>query len=133
MLPPSEISFAPPQEFTAEERALLLQSAHEAILGAIQRLPSAMESTSPHLSEPRGVFTTLYLKSALRGCVGYPMAAVPLHRAVVETAIAAAFEDPRFPPVTLVEATGLKISLSVLAPSQTLRLYPFQKLHSLVL
>jgi AmmeMemoRadiSam system protein A len=78
----------------------------------------AMEPPSPHLSEPRGVFTTLYLKNALRGCVGYPVPNVPLYRAVMETACAAAFEDPRFSPVTLAEASELKISLSVLSSLQ---------------
>lgn len=120
MSPPSEASTgcAGPQEFTSEERALLLCAAHQAILAPLQRMPSAGGETSPHLSEPRGVFTTLYLRKALRGCVGYPTPVVPLHRAVVETARAAAFEDPRFPPVTLAEGQNLTISLSVLSPLQ---------------
>src|SRR5262249_54900243 len=72
--------------------------------------------STEHLSQPRGVFTTLYLHRKLRGCVGYPLAVVPLHRAVIETARQAAFEDPRFLPLTQEEIPGLTISLSVLSP-----------------
>lgn len=120
MSPPSEAASASagPREFTSAERALLLQAAHEAILAAIQRMRFAMEPPSPHLCEPRGVFTTLYLKNVLRGCVGYPLPTVPLYCAVPETARAAAFEDPRFPPVTISEAQNLTVSLSVLSPLQ---------------
>ena len=71
---------------------------------------------SSHLSELRGAFTTLHLVQRLRGCVGYPNAIVPLYRTVIETARAAAFDDPRFAPLTLVEAPEVKVSLSVLSP-----------------
>jgi AmmeMemoRadiSam system protein A len=67
------------------------------------------------LSEPRGVFTTLYLDRELRGCVGYAVAVAPLYRAVAETARAAAFDDSRFLPVTREEAPRLEVSLSVLS------------------
>lgn len=74
------------------------------------------EHYSEHLSEPHAVFTTLYSDRKLRGCVGYPVAVTPLFRAVIETAISAAFDDPRFPPLILAEATHLQVSLSVLSP-----------------
>jgi AmmeMemoRadiSam system protein A len=40
----------------------------------------------------------------------------PLERTVRETARAAAFDDPRFAPVTLDQARELQVSLSVLSP-----------------
>lgn len=73
---------------------------------------------SLHFSQLRGAFTTLYLDQKLRGCVGYPIAIVPLYRTVIETARAAAFDDPRFSPLTLIEAREVKVSLSVLSPLQ---------------
>ena len=105
-----------PAEYSVEERDLLLRLAHQAILSAFEdrRLPEV--SFSPHLSELRGVFTTLYLQENLRGCVGYAMPVAPLHRAVAETARAAAVEDSRFWPVTNEEAPQLKVSLSILSP-----------------
>jgi AmmeMemoRadiSam system protein A len=107
-------------EFSIEERRILLGVAHQSILSAFTGRPSGA-ACSPHLSDPRGVFTTLYLDGDLRGCVGYAMPIAPLYRAVSETARAAAFEDSRFLPVTEEEAPRLDVSLSVLSP-----LFPVQ-------
>ncbi len=103
-------------EYSVEERDLLLRLAHQAILSAFEDRRPPEASFSSHLSELRGVFTTLYLQENLRGCVGYAMPVAPLHRAVAETARAAAFEDSRFWPVTNEEAPQLKVSLSILSP-----------------
>jgi uncharacterized protein len=123
---PSEISHAGPgqpgaeQEYSREERGLLLQLAHAAILSTLEGRdlgpPVLPPQFSEHLSEPRGAFTTLYARGKLRGCVGYPTALLPLHRTVMETARAAAFDDPRFVAVTLAEAPELLASISVLSP-----------------
>ena len=104
------------EEFSREERALLLQLVHESIKSVLDRRTIAMEAPSAHLALPRGVFTTLYLHGQLRGCVGYVFPVTPLYRGVIETARAAASEDTRFRPVTRVEAPHLKTSLSVLSP-----------------
>lgn len=110
----------PSAEFSIEERRILLGTAHQSILSAFGG--GAGKSTpSPHLSDPRGVFTTLYLEGDLRGCVGYAMPVTPLQRAVWETARAAAFEDSRFLPITEEEAPRLEVSLSVLS-----RLFPIR-------
>ena len=108
-------------EYSQEERRTLLRIAHRSILTALG-LPQPPEQAIPHhLAEPRGVFTTLYLRGGLRGCVGYPLPVAPLHRAVAETARSAALDDCRFSPVTVMEGPELKISLSVLS-----RLFPIQ-------
>jgi AmmeMemoRadiSam system protein A len=115
-----ESSGSSPQlpEFLIEERRILLGVAHQSIVSAFSG--GVQEAAfSPHLSDPRGVFTTLYLDGDLRGCVGYAMPIAPLFRAVFETARAAAFEDSRFLPVTEDEAPRLEVSLSVLS-----RLFP---------
>jgi len=117
-------------EFSLEQRRTLLRIAHQAILSALESQPLSEVPPFPAaLSEPRGVFTTLYLclyshrhresHRELRGCVGYVLPTVPLYRAVAETARAAAFDDSRFLPVTKEEALGLEVSLSVLS-----RLFP---------
>jgi AmmeMemoRadiSam system protein A len=103
-------------EYSPDERALLLGLAYEAILSALEQRELQTYVSSAHLSEMRGAFTTLYLHGKLRGCVGYPVAILPLYRTVIETAQAAAFEDPRFAPVGLHEARDLKVSLSVMSP-----------------
>ena len=66
------------------------------------------KETPPKLMEKRGVFTTINLliedekgeiQRVLRGCIGYPLPIKPLAVATIETAISAASEDPRFPPL----------------------------------
>ena len=120
MSPPSEdspLALADMQpEYGPKERSLLLELAHQAIVARLERREVLPASYSEHLSEPRGVFTTIYSDQKLRGCVGYPAALMPLFRAVIETAQGAAFDDPRFPPLTLAEATNLQVSLSILSP-----------------
>ena len=51
------------------------------------------------LKEKRGVFVTLHLNKDVRGCIGFPQPIMPLYKAVIEAARAAAFEDPRFLPL----------------------------------
>jgi uncharacterized protein len=134
---------AQPGEFSTDERALLLRLAHDSILSALDltgtdlslsNLPGTdlagtdLRETdqrkiphgppSAHLAEPRGVFTSLYLRGELRGCVGYVLPVNPVYRAVAETARAAAFEDERFPPVTREQAPHLEVELSILSPPQ---------------
>jgi AmmeMemoRadiSam system protein A len=103
-------------EYSPEERALLLRVAHEAIERALENHALAFEPPNSHLAEPRGVFTTIYLRGELRGCVGYVFPVASLYRAVAETALAAASQDTRFLPVSREEAPQLQISLSVLSP-----------------
>ncbi|HEX4489170.1 MAG TPA: AmmeMemoRadiSam system protein A [Terriglobales bacterium] len=113
MCPPPEVS---PGEYSAEERSLLLKLAHDAIASALVKSEISLESPTPHLAEARGTFATLYHRGNLRGCVGHVFAASSLYRAVAETAQAAAFQDPRFDPVTANELPGLEVSLSILSP-----------------
>jgi uncharacterized protein len=109
-----------PPEFSFEQRRTLLLIAHQSILSGLDHQPLPEAPPSPAgLSDPRGVFTTLYLWGQLRGCVGYAVPVEPLYRAVAETARAAAFEDSRFSPVTAEDALNLEVSLSVLS-----RLFP---------
>lgn len=119
-LPPSSSDVEPgessPGEFSPEERTLLLRLAHDSILSALERRPISLDPPTPHLAEPRGGFTSLYLRGQLRGCVGYVLPKAPVYRTVAETARAAAFEDTRFPPVKLEEARDLEIELSILTP-----------------
>jgi AmmeMemoRadiSam system protein A len=108
----------PSGEFSHQERTTLLHLAHESILAALEHREIPLNPPTPHLSEPRGAFTSLYLHGELRGCVGYVLPVGSVYRAVAETARAAAFEDSRFYPVKLEEARDLKIELSILSPPQ---------------
>ena len=114
-------STAQPDEFSSQERVLLLQLAHESIAATLERREISLIPPTAHLAKPRGAFTTLYYRNALRGCVGYVLPIKPLNVTVAETARGAAFEDSRFSPVTLDEARELQVSLSVLSPPQLIQ------------
>ncbi len=108
--------------YLPEQRRLLLALAHQVILSKLALEPSPeIPREEKWLEEARGVFSTLYLHGQLRGCVGYALPVAPLFRAVSETALAAAFNDPRFSPVNNDEARELEVSLSVLSPLRPIR------------
>ncbi|NWF92876.1 MAG: AmmeMemoRadiSam system protein A [Syntrophaceae bacterium] len=71
---------------------------------------------APTLKENRGAFVSIHKKGQLRGCIGYIEGRGPLYKTVEEMAEAAAFRDPRFPPVTEKELKDLNIEISVLTP-----------------
>jgi AmmeMemoRadiSam system protein A len=108
-------------EFTPEERRVLLILAHQSILTALEGREISLTPPSPHLAEMRGAFTTIYHQHQLRGCVGYVFPVVSLYQTIAETARAAAFEDTRFSPVTSEEAEELEVSLSILSPLKSIR------------
>lgn len=63
-----------------------------------------------------GVFITLNKPDGLRGCIGFPMPKKKLSHVIIEGAIAAATEDPRFPPVTTKELDDITFEVTVLTP-----------------
>jgi uncharacterized protein len=114
-------SVAVESEYSQDERTLLLRLAHDSILSALEQREIPLNPPTDHLSQPRGVFTSLHLSGRLRGCVGYVLPVGSVYSAVAETARAAAFEDTRFYPVTREEAPELEIELSILSPPQPIQ------------
>ncbi|MGO9648924.1 MAG: AmmeMemoRadiSam system protein A [Terriglobales bacterium] len=121
MSPPPEPPSRTPNEFTQEERTILLKLAHASIEAALENREIPLHPPSPHLAEPRGAFTTIYFRGQLHGCVGFVLPVASLYRTIAETARAAAFEDTRFLPVTREQATELEVSLSILSGLQPIR------------
>ncbi len=67
------------------------------------------------VKERMGAFTTIKKTSGeLRGCIGYPLPLKPLYQTVIETALLAAFDDPRFPPLREEELDDVLFEVSVL-------------------
>ncbi|MEM2956336.1 MAG: TIGR00296 family protein [Candidatus Pacearchaeota archaeon] len=66
--------------------------------------------------EKVGIFVSLYSypSKKLRGCIGFPTPQMPLWESVREAARAAAFEDPRFLPLTKEELDNITIEISIL-------------------
>jgi AmmeMemoRadiSam system protein A len=68
----------------------------------------------PELSRPGATFVTLMQDGQLRGCIGSLEAVRPLAKDVAENAIAAAFHDPRFPPLKSEELERTRVEVSLL-------------------
>lgn len=103
--------------FSAEEKKKLLLIARKAIEHFAEHgeAPGALKEVDiDEFEMARGVFVTLKEHGELRGCIGFPMPIMPLGKAVVKAAIAAAFDDCRFPPVRKEEIKKLEIEISVL-------------------
>jgi AmmeMemoRadiSam system protein A len=107
-------------EYSADERRMLLQLAHDAVASAIEKRELDLTPPSEHLAERRGAFTTLHEKGELRGCVGYVIPMYSLYRTIAETAVAAALNDSRFAPVRADEVSRLQVEISVLSPIQAI-------------
>jgi len=99
-----------------EQKKYLLNLARESIrthlLGGKALTPKTEDAM---LKQDSGVFVTLEEYGSLRGCIGYIGAVQPLYLAVRDNAVNAAFEDPRFPPLTEEELPKIEIEISVLS------------------
>ena len=102
---------------TDQEKKTLLHLARTTIEARAndEPLPSCEAITQP-LQEKRGAFVSLHRKGLLRGCIGYINAVKPLHQTIQEMALAAGFQDPRFPPLDREELVDLDLEISVLTP-----------------
>ena len=74
----------------------------------------------PELAEPAATFVTLTQQGQLRGCIGSLEAYRPLATDVAENAVAAAFRDPRFPPLNSGELARTRVEVSLLTPAQAM-------------
>ncbi len=83
------------------------------------------ENTSKKLLENCGVFVTINSlkrgKHELRGCIGYPYPTNPLVEAVIDAAINAATQDPRFYPLQMGELDNVVFEVSVLTPPEVVQ------------
>ncbi len=103
-------------ELTRESKLFLLKTAKEAIRSKLFGTDNAMPNTPEELSFNSGCFVTLHLRKRLRGCIGNFRDDVNIIRNVAEMAVAAAFSDPRFGPVSRDEFMMCDIEISVLSP-----------------
>ncbi len=101
------------------ERRALLSVARRAIEAAICRdpIPPADPAGLPAgLAEPAAAFVTLHEAGDVRGCIGELRFELPVWINVHDAAIAAALDDPRFPPLGLDELPLVDLEVSVLQP-----------------
>jgi uncharacterized protein (TIGR00296 family) len=98
--------------------------------------PEVPKDSSESLRSKSGVFVTLNSITGkhvtLRGCIGRPYPTQPLVEATIDSAIDAAVNDPRFPPVKSAELGEILVELSVLTPPQKIQYKDPQELLELV-
>lgn len=107
-----------------DQRETLLRIARNTInhyLKTGKRLDVGVEDDV--LKQDMGAFVTLHKNGQLRGCIGHMVATGPLYLTVRDMAIAAAAEDPRFPPVTMDEMDEIDIEISALSPMEKITDY----------
>jgi AmmeMemoRadiSam system protein A len=112
----------PSSRYDAAQRERLLALAWRAIrLGReAPWLGVDLEGLPAALTAPGASFVSLHRRGALRGCMGSLEARRPLAEDVAGNARAAAFLDPRFPPVAPEELAELELEISVLGPARPL-------------
>lgn len=101
-----------------EDKRLLLQIARGTIeqYAKKRERPPLPSSLSPAVGAKRGAFVTLHKKGILRGCIGNFVGEGSLASTVQNMAVAAGWEDPRFPPLEEKELKDVDIEISALTP-----------------
>jgi AmmeMemoRadiSam system protein A len=99
------------------DREGLLDLARRAVVATAWGYPLPEVPRGASFDSPGAAFVSLHRHGQLRGCIGcLPPHEHPLADTVVRMAVAAARDDPRFPPVGPDELDELVIEVSVLGP-----------------
>jgi AmmeMemoRadiSam system protein A len=88
---------------------------------ASNRIIPDNELADPAFQEQRGTFVTLKIRNQLRGCMGCLTPSETILEGIKRNAINAAFNDPRFPPLTTPELEEAEIEVSILTTPQELQ------------
>ena len=115
-----------------DEKKTLKGIAFQSIKDSLDGKPIAQPIFNPQFSIFNlkcGAFVSLHKFGRLRGCIGHFGEDYPLHEIVAKMAYAAAFEDPRFMPVTSDELADIDIEISVLTPMRRIQSIDEFQLH----
>lgn len=110
-------------QLSQEEKDYLLKLVRQTLdeyykTGKILKVSEA--DVPARLKASQGVFVTLTENGNLRGCIGYIEPVESIYQSVIDNAVSAAVNDPRFMPVTKDELKDIKIEISVLSVPQVL-------------
>ena len=113
-----------------DEKKTLKGIAFQSIKDTLDGKPIAQQPIrSSILNSKCGAFVSLHKHGRLRGCIGHFGEDFALHEIVAKMARAAAFEDPRFMPVTSDELADIDIEISVLTPMRHIQSIDEFQLH----
>lgn len=101
---------------TDEEKAFCKALIHYVIANHLGLPAERPQLQSATLQAELGAFVTLKIDGHLRGCIGNIVGRGPLVDTIERMAGAAAFEDPRFPPLTTEEYARIEVEVSVMGP-----------------
>ena len=111
-------------ELTQQEGEFLVNLARSTVKVYLEngKTNQPPKDTPQKLFQPCGVFVTINTLRAgekeLRGCIGYPYPTSPLVKAVIDSAINAATQDPRFESLSPKELDRVVFEVSVLTPPE---------------
>ncbi|MFH1248710.1 MAG: TIGR00296 family protein [archaeon] len=105
---------------TVKQGSVLMSAARNAIKKSFD---SDYNKYLSEFNEKLGVFVTIleYPSLDLRGCIGFPYPEIELGKAVIQGAKAAAFSDPRFPPLQKNEINKMVIEISILSEPKEIK------------
>ena len=107
-----------PFELSDEDGEFLVKTARKVVTEFLKNNKKIKfdEENEKKFSFNSGIFVTLNNPEGLRGCIGYPLPNKKLSNALVDSAISAATEDPRFPSVDSNELDKIIFEVTVLTP-----------------
>ncbi|MEA1912067.1 MAG: AmmeMemoRadiSam system protein A [Spirochaetota bacterium] len=104
-------------------KTVMLKLARESIQSHFRHkriVSSSILEEYPELEKQGASFVTLTKKGKLRGCIGSIIAHRTLFDDIISNAKSAAFNDPRFPPLSEDEFAQIRIEVSILTQPKSL-------------
>ena len=112
-------------ELNKEQQIKILKLARKTIYEHLTKKssdePAENEFSDVIFKEICGAFVTLHISGALRGCIGYIKGIAAIPETIVDMAKASAFQDPRFPPLSIKEYDMIDIEISILSPIEKVK------------
>jgi AmmeMemoRadiSam system protein B/AmmeMemoRadiSam system protein A len=127
---PANTTYAVNTASTADTRSSTLLAHARSAIALRLGVPSVPTPQASFLADPGATFVTLKVKGELRGCVGSLQPRRPLGEDVRANAQAAAFDDPRFPPLDCAEYDALEVEVSVLSECAPIVVASERELHA---
>ena len=106
-------------KISIDDGVLLVQMARRAVTEYLSSNKKIINSEfDEKFSFNAGVFVTINDESGLRGCIGYPLAVKKLSNALIDAAISAATDDPRFSSVKQIDLKKLIFEITILSKTE---------------
>ena len=118
-------------EYLQRHRKTLLQLVRASIQHGLSHdrpLEVSLDDYDDTLLQHSATFVTLHKQGRLRGCIGQLIANRPLVVDIAMNAYAAAFQDPRFPPLSANEYPDLTVDISILSQPELMNVHSDEEL-----